>query len=207
MKKIINYEKDIIFKTRIGEICSISLENEFNVEGDYLKGEFIISGEYKSNELSVNKEEFEYKLPLEYELEKNVQKESIVYEIENFEYTISADTLSIFIDLGIRYDEVKIEPIIPEVIDDIPLPKLEPEEKEEPIREEVETEVIKEENNIVNNIESEDKYVTYHIHVVKDGDTIENISNMYNTNIDLIKEYNDEDITVGTRLIVPEINE
>ena len=29
MKKIIEYEKDIIFKTKIGEICSISLENEF----------------------------------------------------------------------------------------------------------------------------------------------------------------------------------
>ena len=34
MFKIINYEKDIIFKTKIGEICSISLEQDFNVEED-----------------------------------------------------------------------------------------------------------------------------------------------------------------------------
>ena len=88
MKKIIEYEKDIIFKTKIGEICSISLENEFNVEGNYLKGDFTILGEYKSNELSVNKESFEYKLPLEYELEDNVDLSSIVYEIENFESLI-----------------------------------------------------------------------------------------------------------------------
>ena len=80
MKKIIEYEKDIIFKTKIGEICSISLENEFNVEGNYLKGDFTILGEYKSNELSVNKEPFEYKLPLEYELEKKSGKNKITKE-------------------------------------------------------------------------------------------------------------------------------
>ena len=115
MKKIIEYEKDIIFKTNIGEICSISLENDFNVDGSFLKGEFTILGEYKINELSVNKESFEYKLPLEYELEDNVDLSSIVYEIENFEYTVKDDVLSVYIDLGIRYDEKKIEPIIPEV--------------------------------------------------------------------------------------------
>ena len=199
MKKIINYEKDIIFKTRIGEICSISLENEFNIEGDYLKGEFIISGEYKSNELSVNKETFEHRLPLEYELENNVKKDSVIYEIENFEYTIQDDVLSVYIDLGIRYDEMKIEPIIPEETEEITLPRLEENIEEQPIRDN--------NDNPVNNIESEDKYVTYHIHTVKEGETIESISNKYNTTIDLIKEYNDEDITVNTRLIIPEINE
>ena len=88
MYKIINYEKDIIFKTKIGEICSITLEQDFNVEDNIFKGSFNLSGEYKPNNLSVNKESFNYDLPLEYELEPSINKDSIVYEIENFEYNV-----------------------------------------------------------------------------------------------------------------------
>ena len=50
MKKTINYEKDILFKTNIGEICSISLEHDFTVDDGYLRGDFIINGEYKIKE-------------------------------------------------------------------------------------------------------------------------------------------------------------
>ena len=191
MKKIIEYEKDIIFKTKIGEICSISLENEFNVEGNFLKGDFTILGEYKSNELSVNKEPFEYKLPLEYELEKNVDLNTIVYEVENFEYTVKDDALSVYIDLGIRYDEKKIEPIIPE-IPEIP--------KEENIERETEEEPTKE---VINNINYQDNYVTYHVHTVKDGETIDSIAKDYNVPEDLIKTYNEEEIVPNVRLIIP----
>ena len=191
MKKIIEYEKDIIFKTKIGEICSISLENEFNVEGNYLKGDFTILGEYKSNELSVNKEPFEYKLPLEYELEKNVDLNTIVYEVENFEYTVKDDALSVYIDLGIRYDEKKIEPIIPE-IPEIP--------EEENIERETEEEPTKE---VINNINYQDNYVTYHVHTVKEGETIASIAKDYNVPEDLIKTYNEEEIVPNVRLIIP----
>ena len=191
MKKIIEYEKDIIFKTKIGEICSISLENEFNVEGNYLKGDFTILGEYKSNELSVNKEPFEYKLPLEYELEKNVDLNTIVYEVENFEYTVKDDALSVYIDLGIRYDEKKIEPIIPEIPEIPEEENIEREKEEEPTKE------------VINNINYQDNYVTYHVHTVKEGETIDSIAKDYNVPEDLIKTYNEEEIVPNVRLIIP----
>ena len=59
MEKIINYEKDIEFNTRIGEISSISLEDFFDIDDGKLCGNFVLSGEYKTNELSVNKEQFD----------------------------------------------------------------------------------------------------------------------------------------------------
>ena len=102
MKKTINYEKDILFKTNIGEICSISLEHDFTVDSGYLRGGFEVSGEYKPNELSINKENFSYKLPLEYELEDNVDLNTLSYEIENFEYSVHEDEQSVYIDFGVR---------------------------------------------------------------------------------------------------------
>ena len=50
-----------------------------------------------------------------------------------------------------------------------------------------------------------DEYITYHIHIVKESETIEVISSMYNSSIDLISEYNDlTNIGIGDKLIIPE---
>ena len=45
MKNIIPFKKDVIFKTNISEVTSISLENTLVVEEDTIKGDFIVSGE------------------------------------------------------------------------------------------------------------------------------------------------------------------
>lgn len=161
MYKIINYEKDIIFKTKIGEICSITLEQDFNVEDNIFKGSFNLSGEYKPNNLSVNKETFNYDLPLEYELEPSINKDSIVYEIENFEYNVVDDVLSIYIDLRLNYEEIKKEPIIPEPF------KLEEDEEEKEEVLEIEPEIkedrldIKEQETIINSSPKEETYIVY----------------------------------------------
>ena len=54
MKKIIPFKKNIIFKTNLAEIVSISLEHEIKKEDMEVKGNFIISGSYKISESSVN---------------------------------------------------------------------------------------------------------------------------------------------------------
>jgi len=220
MKKIINYEKDIIFKTNIGEICSISLEHDFTVDDGKLLGDFIVSGEYKTNELSLNKENFNFRLPLEYELENNVDVSSLSYDIENFEYNTKDDELNVYIDFGIRYDERNIEPIIPHVDEDflnqediefvidedifekdIELSK--PKEKNEDERKMTDTE----KNIVLDETLEEDAYMTYHVHIVREGDTLENIAIKYNSTIDMIKEYNNtEIIELKSKLIVPEIS-
>ena len=204
MYKIINYEKDIIFKTKIGEICSITLEQDFNVEDNIFKGSFNLSGEYKPNNLSVNKETFNYDLPLEYELESSINKDSIVYEIENFEYNVVDDVLSIYIDLRLNYEEIKKEPIIPEPF------KLEDDEEEKEEVLEIEPEIkedrldIKEQETIINSSPKEDTYIVYHIHKIKEFDTLESIAKEYNTSVDMIKEYNEgENFEINNKLIIP----
>lgn len=187
MKKIINYEKDILFKTKIGEICSISLEQDFKYLNHKLTGNFIVTGEYKPNELSLNKEPFNYKLPMEYDIDENIDEDTLEYDIENFEYNINNDELNIYVDFGIRYEEKKVEPVIPT--------------REEPTIEEPKEEI--EDSN-----EDDEEYTIYHIHIVKEGDTLESISTKYNSTVELIKEYNkNTKLEVKDKLIIPEIYE
>jgi LysM repeat protein len=64
------------------------------------------------------------------------------------------------------------------------------------------------ENEINDNSEVTEvgEYVIYHIHTVNEGDTLESIINKYDTNIDILKEYNDvSKLDVGTKLVIPEV--
>lgn len=218
MKKTINYEKDIIFKTNIGEITSISLEHDFTVDAGYLRGDFIVSGEYKINELSINKEKFNYKLPLEYELDENVDLSSLSYDIDNFEYNVLDDVLTVYIDFGIRYDETSPNIKIPDGVSEIDFDdlilnsiddndtKIDNVEAVRSIEPKVEDRV--KEDVIIDKVEEDETYINYHIHIVREGDTIESIANKYNVSIDFIKEYNDyEEINVLDKLIIPDVDE
>lgn len=61
-------------------------------------------------------------------------------------------------------------------------------------------------NQVNNDIEEVGEYIIYHIHIVNEGDTLESIINKYDTNIDILKEYNDvSKLEVGTKLIIPEV--
>lgn len=232
MKKIINYEKDILFKTNIGEICSISLEHDFTVDDGVLVGEFIVSGDYKPNVLSLNKEAFNYQLPLEYELEDNVDISTLSYDIENFEYNVKDDELSVFIDFGIRYEECSNEPEIPEVSEDdlnsldfdaIELPAFINKNKDieidgdtrdaEPTVSDDIDETLEEENRmdegdkelILESTMMEDEYITYHVHIVREGDTLDSIAKEYGTSIEVLKSYNNiESLELKAKIIIPE---
>ena len=211
MKKTINYEKDILFKTSIYEICSISLEHDFTVDNGELKGDFIISGEYKMNELSVNKEPFKYRLPLAYELESNVDLDTLSYDIENFEYNTKDDELSVYIDFGVRYEEKEAEPIIPEITEDVinlsedaSFSINTPEPTEDAILMEAELPRLKEEDESVVMSNEQDEFVTYHVHIVRDGDTYENIAKKYGVKEDVIKEYNGSSaLELKAKIIIP----
>ena len=64
-------------------------------------------------------------------------------------------------------------------------------------------------NNITNNIiNNENKYYTYKIYIVRDGDTIESICNKYNVTLNDLKDYNNvNNVNVGDKIIIPQINE
>ena len=84
-------------------------------------------------------------------------------------------------------------------------------EVEEPKEEINEERDISEEakDTILNNInDSDDVYVTYHIHEMKETDTVESICLKYNTSDSILGEYNDlSTLTLGDKIIIPEINE
>ena len=77
MKKIIPFSKEIIFKTNLAEITSISLEHTLNTQDKDIDGSFIISGDYKIHEVSINRENFNYKIPFKHELDNDIEEESV----------------------------------------------------------------------------------------------------------------------------------
>lgn len=218
---IVPYEKEIVFNTKIKEICSISLEYEANVLDEELSGDFILVGEYKVHELSVNKEPFKYRIPFSIELSDDIIRDSIKHDINNFTYEIvDEDTLKVNIEFNITYevveDKVKKEEIeeqgkkneveentearinIPSL--DIPVDTILPKEDNK----------IEEPNtpdNIVlnNSLNTINTYVTYHIHILDDGESIDSISLKYNVPTDVLKEYNDNiKWEKGSKVLIPE---
>ena len=63
-------------------------------------------------------------------------------------------------------------------------------------------------NNITNIINNENKYYTYKVYIVREGDTLETICSKYNVTPDDLKEYNNiNEINVGDKIIIQQINE
>lgn len=94
MKKIIPFKKDIIFKTNVSEITSISLEHtlHFN-QNNSVGGEFTVSGEYKITDTSINVEPFSYNLPFDINLDEKYIVESANIDINDFYYEIINDNV------------------------------------------------------------------------------------------------------------------
>ena len=64
------------------------------------------------------------------------------------------------------------------------------------------------EDVIMQNIDQDNEYTTYHIHMVKEGETVETICTMYNSNMSLLMDYNDlNNLTPGEKILIPSENE
>ena len=111
MKKIVPFKKDIIFKTNLAEIISISLEHTLSVEEEHMiKGKFIISGEYKMLETSVNTDPFSYELPFVVDMDEKYILDRADIDIDDFYYELINDNvLSVHIDVAIDKLEEKKE--------------------------------------------------------------------------------------------------
>ncbi len=216
MKNIIPYTKELEFKSKIAEICSVSLEHELEIGDTEITGNFIVSGEYKSHEISVNKESFSFKLPFSVEVTENILKDTIDFEITDFTYEMVSDTkLRVDIEFMVTADEKKMEEetikeeqennevrdAVIEEIDDLF------KDEEEPIEEERMDEESQE--LILNSVpQTEDEFASYHIHIVSESETVESICAMYQTDIETLNEYNMFDtLTEGDKLIIPFLDE
>lgn len=233
MNCIIPFTKDINFKTNIAKILSVSLEHEYTANPMEVLGNFTISGEYKVHEVSINKESFEYVLPFSVNLTKEIDVNSVDFDIVNFTYeVVDNDTLRVNIEYSINAielpeekEEVTIDELLDEIDEDVRAEIEEQKEEEEQPKEEVKEEVKEEiqekeevletdnrditdeaKETILNSINKDDNtYVTYHVHIMSETDTIETICLKYNVTESILKEYNDlTTLGVKDKVIIPE---
>lgn len=199
MKSIIPFKKDIIFKTKLCEITSISLENTLKMIDGVVDGDFIISGEYKINEDSLDTESFNLKLPFKSVIEERYISDKAIIDIDDFYYEIIKDnTLSVTIDVLV--DKLEEKPLIE--LDDIDENK----DYEGEIKQEIDDRNmdIKEKITTLFNTNDEDTYVTYNVCIVREKDTIDTIIEKYNITREELEKYNDlKEIKIGDKLLIP----
>lgn len=244
MRELINFKQELLFKNNIAEISSISLECDYDIKDNTVSGNFIIEGSYRSHEISLNKENFSYKIPFEYTFKETIEEGSALVNVKDFTYNIDSDVLLVDIEYEVLADksdvqvfeeqrdfeeflkehEVEIEePLLVEedLRNDVPIEEnAENSIKEnqemideeiplivgDPILEEDRTSEMREvTQNIINDIDSrENTYITYHIHICDESDSIDTISMKYKISIDTIREYNGIDIiSPGMKIIIP----
>lgn len=211
-------DKEFLFKSSIYEITSISIEDNHDINGSKIEGEFIISGDYRLHEISINKEDFCFKLPYTHELPSNINLDTVELEITDFNYEFNNnDELKVHVEYiltaeeGIKLFESEAE--LNKFLDDndaeiIDLKEstraqnevLLPETKEG-----VETPSKIDENMILGSINEEEKYVKYHIHTVTMNDSIESITKEYNISLNTLKKYNTfENLELNMKLLIPD---
>lgn len=94
MKKIVSFEKELDFPSMIGEITSISLDNNLDfIDQNTITGTFVISGSYKMTEASTLEEEFKYEIPVDITLAETFDLSSVKVAIDNFNYEVINDDI------------------------------------------------------------------------------------------------------------------
>lgn len=219
MKKIVPFKKDITFENNIAEISSISLEHTLKLkEENLVSGEFIISGTYKMTEASLNVDPFEYKLPFDISVDRKYDTKDIDVDINDFYYeVINNEILSVNIEVVLdgleeKPKEEKEENILNEEIETLE------DTREEAINNEQTQIVSTQENNevetktevetnvksIFDDLDENERYAVYKVHIVTENDTIESISSEYNVNREDLEAYNDlSELKIGDKLIIP----
>ena len=207
MKNIIPFKKDIIFKTKLGEITSISLENTLKLIDGVVEGDFIISGEYKEDIDSENEKPFNLKLPFKSIMDDRFTTDKAVVDIDDFYYEIKDNNI-LLVSIDVLKDKLEEKPLI-ELNNNI--------EEEKNIEQEViqkddmnieirniDSDEIKDKITTIFNTDSEDKYVTYNVCIIRDGDTIETILERYKIDKELLEKYNDiTELKKGDKLLIP----
>lgn len=232
MKQTIPFKKDITFKTKIGELTSISLENDLTLKGeDLITGNFYINGTYKMLESSTIEEEYSYKIPCEIAISDDYDTFDAAIDIDDFSYEIiDEEVLRVNIVVVINNLERKQEEEYISFLTDEEDNRLEEtkkiEEKPNEIEEQkkdLETE-IKEtkildkipEIERINNFfgvkeelkKQEETYLTYKIYIFKKEDTLKGVLEKYNITKEVLSNYNDlEDIKEGTKIVIPSFND
>lgn len=210
MRKKVSFDKNVEFPTMIGEIVELSLEHNLKFIDNYnIKGDLLLNGKYKLTEASRVEDDFNYNIPLEINLTEQIDLNSGSIEIIDFYYEIINDnTMKCHVELEINGLEVLEEKEEVRECDGDKVVEEEEINDEEEIEDEDEEEKESINDSLFTNLDEEDTYGTFLVYIVRENESINSIIEKYNTNIEELQKYNDIDnIGVGTKLIIPYINE
>ena len=212
MEKIVPFKRDISFETKIAEIRSISLEHTYEIQNNLISGIFIISGNYKLTDTSTNVDPFKFEIPFDISIDSRYELNKATVDINDFFYElINNEVLSVSITLIIDNLEEKEEREMEEnqeekqEVEEIKPVSYENAEKDDET-EEVKTVSISPETvkSIFDNMDENEGYVVYKVHIVTENDTIESIMEKYDVTKEALEAYNDlNDLKIGDKLIVP----
>ena len=215
MKKKITFEKRIEFPTMIGEITAISLEQNLKfIDESNVEGNLNLIGRYKMTETSRLEEEFNYQIPTEITLSEKLDLNNTNIDITNFNYEIDENILICDIELEIYglelLEEVRECDGDVTIEKEIEIPTIEKNEDDKVIENEiVEEDKVRSINSLFSNLDDDtDTYGTLLVYIVRQNETINSIIEKYNTTLEELEKYNDlKDINIGTKLIIPILND
>ena len=210
-----------------------SVEGVFLIEGNYKTHELSINKKdfkfelpfcekienLKEDTAAIEVEDFTYDLEdniltinIDYEVDYEENEIAEVFDEEEFERFLSeheVDVVNFNEEETIEEENTAVEEFIPEESE------LEIDEDiKEDINQEREVNIVPAESSedednstsdvILNNIDKEEKYITYHVYICESDDTFESISEKFKTTKEEIREYNEiDDIEYGRKIIIP----
>lgn len=229
MKKIVPFKKDIIFKTKLAEITSISLEHSLHFEEDHLiTGDFMVSGEYLMSDRSTDTEMFSYNLPFDIHLDEHYMMDHAEVDIHDFYYEI-IDNNVLSVNIEVVIDKLEEKEMV--TLEEVEEPELEEVRKvietldmndvveeinqveetvEEEVREPVEMIDINETSTPVkvevtaDSEKVESEFSTYRVYILREEDTLETVMIKYGVSKEALEEYNNlNELKIGDKLIIP----
>lgn len=233
MKQTIPFRKDITFKTKIGELTAISLDNDLTLKGeDLIVGNFYISGNYKILEGSLEEESYSYKIPCEIAISEEYDTYDATIDIDDFYYEIINDeilrvNITVVIN-NLERKEIPEERIVQEEEVEVLRDDEDEEEKDNevmnvfkeeiklPLEDNSDIKVIDKMDNERNSFlkqkddvsKQSDTYLTYKVYIYKEEDTIETVLSKYKITKDQLSDYNNlDDIIPGSKLVIPSSND
>lgn len=185
--------------------------------------------------LEFNIEDFTYeivdkntlKVNIEYSLQGEMREEELFERVNEDELESELSFIDNFIDNDYETNDIEEVELKEDILDDKEEVKVESknevlleEKKKEEIIEEKQEEFVKEtdclerlsekdEKTIMETIKSsDDTFVTYHIHIMKENETLESICTFYGINTSYLNEYNNiENLSIGDKLLIPKVDE
>jgi LysM repeat protein len=211
MKKIVPFKKDLIFKTDVLEIVSISLEHTLAIKDESLiGGNFLINGDYRVTESSTSLEKFSYELPFEIHIDDKYDLKNVIIDIDDFYYEIiNNKVLSVSIEILIdKLEEKEILESREEVVENVNIKDDNTCKEEIEIKESKERCVELEDTPISVTETSKEIYKSYKVYIVRENDTIESIIDKYGVSKSDLEDYNDlTNLNINDKIIIPCINE